>query len=63
MGLSTVEAGRDEICGIQVVEPRGIELSEPPPNNWMELTVKSVLSLARGRATARTLLLAAHHRR
>jgi hypothetical protein len=45
---------------IDVIEPRFIALSAAPPNNWMELTVKSVTPFAKRRAKVAPLSPAAH---
>jgi hypothetical protein len=60
MGLSTVVAGRDDTCGMHVVEPRGVELIEAPPNMRMELTVLLGTRLAKRRARRSPSTPAAH---
>ena len=49
------------MCGYAVIERS--DAVPAPPNKAMELTIKSVLSLAKRRARATPLSLAAHRRR
>lgn len=44
-------------------EPHFVTVGEPPPNKWMELTVKSAVPFAKRRAKGTPLFPAAHPRR